>query len=91
MYAIALTYFMQTQVWPIAELQRIDRETRKITVGNGAKHPQGVTLPPQSSGERGLKSLETEYEITKMKAAVNIYGNTDPTIGLVRQFKEKPA
>ena len=50
-----------------------------------------VTLPPQSSGERGLKSLETEYEITKMKAAVNIYGNTDPTMGLVRQFKEKPA
>ena len=43
MYAIALTYFMQTQVWPIAELQRIDRETRKITVGNGAKHPQGST------------------------------------------------
>ena len=48
-------------------------------------------MDPSSSGERGLKSVEAEYEITKIKAAVNIYGNTDPTIGLVREFKEKAA
>ena len=27
-----LAYFMLTQVWPIAELQRLDRESRKIIV-----------------------------------------------------------
>ena len=85
---------MQTQVWPIAELQRIDRETRKIMVDNGAKRPQEFTellYLPRSSGGRGLKSVEAEYEITKMKAAVNIYGNTDPTMELLREFKEKAA
>ncbi|PFX15535.1 D-inositol 3-phosphate glycosyltransferase, partial [Stylophora pistillata] len=34
-----LTYFMWTQVWPIAELQRIDRDTRKVIAENGGKHP----------------------------------------------------
>ena len=34
-----LVYFMWTQVWPIAELQRIDRESQKIMVENGGKHP----------------------------------------------------
>ena len=28
-------YFMWTQVWPITELQRLDRESRKIMVENG--------------------------------------------------------
>ena len=85
---------MQTQVWPIAELQRIDRETRNIMVDNGAKRPQEFTellYLPRSSLGRGLKSVEAEYEITKMKAAVNIYGNTDPTMELLREFKEKAA
>ena len=61
-------------------------------VDNGAKRPQEFTeLLPRSSGGRGLKSVEAEYEITKMKAAVNIYGNTDPTMELLREFKEKAA
>ena len=34
-----LAYFMSTQVWPIAELQRLDRESRKIVVETGGKHP----------------------------------------------------
>ena len=84
-------------MWRIAEPQRIDLETRKIIVDNGAKGSQGSTellyLPRSSGGGGGgwVKSVEAEYEITKIKAAVNIYGNTDPTIGLVREFKEKAA
>ena len=39
----AMTYFMWIQVWPIAELQRLDRESRKCMVENGAKHPLGST------------------------------------------------
>ena len=35
----ALAYFMRTQVWPIAELQRVDRESQKVIKENGGKHP----------------------------------------------------
>ena len=39
-----LTYLMWTQVWPIAELQRLDRASRKVMIENWAKHP----LAPQN-------------------------------------------
>ena len=51
-----LTYFMQTQVWRIIELQRIELKTRKIMVENGAKHPQGSTellYLPRVQGREG--------------------------------------
>ena len=56
-----LTYFMWTQVWPITELKRIDRETRKSMVENGARYPLGsneLLYLPRNTGERGMKSLE---------------------------------
>ena len=80
---------MKTQVWPIAELQRLDRETRKILVESGVK--QGSTellyLPRTVRGA----GVGAEYKITKIKADVNIKGNTYPTMGLVREFEEKAA
>ena len=66
-----LSYLMWSQVWPIAELQRLDRETRKVIV----KHPLGSTLLmylPRKSGGRGLKSVESEYKLMKIKAAVKL-------------------
>ena len=36
-----LTYYMRTQQWPIAELQQIDRETRKNIMEKGGKHLLG--------------------------------------------------
>ena len=87
-----ITYFMWTQVWPIAELQRIHRDTRKVITENGGKHPLASTdllyLSRQAGGQ-GLKSVEAEHKATKIKAAVRLYQNKDPTIGLVRQFEEK--
>ena len=87
-----LVYFVWTQVWPIAELQRLDLESRKIIVENGGKHPlasSDLLYLPRRSGGRGLKSIESEYKITKIKAATRLYANTDPTMELVRQFEEK--
>ncbi|PFX31252.1 Retrovirus-related Pol polyprotein from type-1 retrotransposable element R2 [Stylophora pistillata] len=87
-----MSYFMWTQVWPIADLQRIDRETRKIMVENGARHPLASTdqlYIPRSSGGRGLKSVESEYKLIKIKAAVKLCANTDPTLKLVREFEER--
>ena len=89
-----MSYFMWTEVWPIADLQRIDRETRKIMVENGARHPLASTdqlCIPRSSGGRGLKSVESEYKLIKIKAAVKLCANTDPTLKLVREFEERAA
>ena len=59
-----MTYFMWTQFWPITELQRIDRKTRKIMVENTAKHPLGSTelfYLPRNKGGQGIKSLCPVY------------------------------
>ena len=65
-YALpALTYLMWTQHLPITELQRIDREMRKIVVEQGGKHPLGSTALchlTRQSGGRGLRSVEAEYK-----------------------------
>ena len=37
---------------------------------------------------RGLKSAENEYKNTKIKAAVKLYCNADPTMAAVRSFEE---
>ena len=43
-YALpVLTYLMWTQTWPIANIQQLDREGRKIIVENGGNHPKGST------------------------------------------------
>ena len=72
---------MWTQQWPATELKkRIDREARKIVVENGGKHPSGSTAILYMSiekGGRGLRSIEEEYKVTKIKAAVKLYGNGD--------------
>ena len=89
-----MTCFMWAQEWPITELQRIDRETRKIMIENGAKHPLGSTellYLPRNIGGRGIKSLEAECKITKIKVAVHLYANPDPTMRLAREFEEKAA
>lgn len=73
-------------MWPIAELQRIERDTQKIMVRmeqSTHKDPLNYSISPGIRGGGGLKSVEAKYKITKIKAAVNIYGNTDPTMGLV--------
>ena len=63
-------------------------------VENGARHPLASTdqlYIPRSSGGRGLKSVESEYKLIKIKAAVKLCANTDPTLKLVREFEERAA
>ena len=38
---------------------------------------------------RGLKSVENEYKLTKIKTAVNLYQNQDTTMKVLREFEEK--
>ena len=38
---------------------------------------------------RGLCSIEQEYKLTKMKSAIKLSENTDPTMRLVQKFEER--
>ena len=75
-----LSYLMWTQTWPLAQLQQVDREARKIIVEFGGNHPQGSTAilhMSRKSGGRGLRSVETTYKDIKIKAAMKLYHNSD--------------
>ena len=88
---VGLGYLMWTKHWPATDLKVEDREARKIIVENGRKHPGGSTALlylPREKGERGLRALETEYKVTKVKAAVGLYENNDPVMEMVREFEE---
>ena len=63
-------------------------------VENGGKHPLGskalLYLPREVAG-RGLKCNENKYKLTKIKAAVNLCQDQDPTMKVVRVFAERSA
>ena len=83
---------MWTQHLSVTELQRIDQEARKIIVENGGKHTLRSTALWYLTREhwgRGLRSVEEEYKAIKIKSAVKLYKNTDPTMNLVRRFEER--
>ena len=83
---------MWTQHWPLTELRKIDREARKIIVENGGKHTCGSTsilYLPGEKGGRGLHSVEQEYQVTKVKAAVKLYRNGDQAMEMERKFEER--
>ena len=87
-----LTYMMRTQHWPITELRVIDREARKIICENGGKHALSSTAImylAREKGGRGLRSVEREYKLTKIKAAIKLCQKMDPSMRAVQQFEER--
>lgn len=79
-------------MWPLAELQQIDRDALKIILGSGGNHSKGSTAAlylARKNGGRGLKLVEEEYKNIKIKAAVKLYENTDPSMTTVRKFEQK--
>ena len=89
-----LTYPMWTQHCPLAELREIDRETRKLASENGGKHLLSSTAVFYLSrvvGGRGMKSVEHEYKMIKIKAAIKLYMNPDPMMRSVRVLQEGAA
>ena len=82
---------MGTQHWTLPELRDVDRTARKIIVENGGKHPASLTsllYLPREKGGRGLRSVEHEYKITKIKSLLKLYQNSDQTVEAVREFEE---
>ena len=43
----------------------------------------------REKGGRGLRSVEREYKLTKIKAAIKLCQNTDPSRRAVQQFEER--
>ena len=79
-YALpVLRYLMWTQHWPLSELRDADRAAGKIIVENGGKHPASLTsllyLPREKAGRGGLRSVEHEYKVTKIKSLLKLYQN----------------
>ena len=54
-------------------------------------HSTALLYLPRHQGGRGLRSVETEYKHTKIKSAIKLYQNKDPTMSLVRAFEERAA
>ena len=48
----------------------------------------GRELLSRALGGRGMRSVEEEYKITKIKSAIKVYSNDDSTMSLVRAFEE---
>ena len=89
-----LGYLMWTQQWSLMGIKQIDREACKIVVESGGRHPCSSILllyVPRSEGGRGLRSVEMEYKATKIKGAVRLHGNEDPSLGMVPEFEEQAA
>ena len=70
-------------------LKDVDRCIRKVMNVCGAKHTntvnEGLYLSRQKGG-RGLRSVQTLYKDTKIKAAIKLKQNEDPRIKLVNRF-----
>ena len=75
---------------PPRSAPELDREGRKIIVENGGNHSKGskaILYMSRKLGGRGLKSLENEHKYTKIKAAVKLYCNANPTMAAVRSYR----
>ena len=69
----------------------MDRAARKIIVKNGGKHPASLTCLLyllREKGGRGLRSVEREYKITKIKSLLKLSQNSDQTVEAVREFEK---
>ena len=87
-----LSYLMWTLHWPLTEFRKIQREARKIEVESEGKHPCGSTpilYLTREKGGRGLRFVQQEHQVTKVKAAVKLYRNDDQAMKMVRNFEER--
>ena len=45
----------------------------------------------RDNGDRGLRSVEQEYKLSRIKAAVKLYQNPDSSMKTFQMFEEKAA
>ena len=67
-------HLMWSQHWCLTDLRDIDRQARKIVCESGGKHPlvlKSTVYLPRALGGRGMRSVEEEYKMTKIKSAIS--------------------
>ena len=81
----SLEYFMGTSDWLIADIQNLDRKSRKVVEMHKGKHISESTallyLPQKCSGSC-FKSVEDTYKISKIKVAHHINISKDSIMKL---------
>ena len=63
-------------------------ESERVVTSAGLK---ATVYLPRALGGRGMRSVEEEYKMTKIKSAIKLYGNNDSTMSLVWVFGENVA
>ena len=48
-----------------------------------------ILYKPREKGGRSLPSIEDEYKVTRIMAAVKLYRNGEPAVAMVREFEER--
>ena len=75
-------------------VKRIRQRDKELVSENGGKHPlssTAVSYLPRVVDGRGMTSVEHEYKVIKIKAAIKLYINRDPMMRSVRVFEERAA
>ena len=88
-----LLYLMWSQHWCLTDLRNV-RQARKIVFLSNGKHPLGLKATvylPRALGGRGMRSVEKEYKMTKIKSAIKLCSNDDSTVSLLRAFEKNAA
>ena len=70
----------------IIMMMKIKLKKKKIIHEHRGEHPLSSTAVmclPRHLGGRSLRPVEQEYKLTKIKAAVKLYQNVDPTMRAV--------
>ena len=87
----SVEYFFWGCKFRIEFLQEMDRAIRKVMNICGAKHTNtmnaGLYLP-RDQGGRGLRSLEEKYKETKIKSAMKLKMDKDPSMKIVSKFHQ---
>ena len=78
--------------WTIAELQNLDRKTRKILTCNKMHHPRACVerlYAPRSKGGRGLLEIEAQYKAAYVSLNTYLRQHNDALVRQIRRHEER--
>jgi len=82
-----LRYSFGIIIWHQEELQKLDREARKLLTINGQHHPKAAVdrlYVPRKQGRRGLKQLEAVHAVEITKLVEYVEKKEDPLTQVAR-------
>ena len=83
-----LTYGCGNIQWGCADLQQLDRRTRKLLSMHGVHHPSADVdrlYAPCSDGGRGLQQIESAYKSCIVRLNCYLADRSDPLMNIIRE------